>query len=383
MIPTYDCAGYLRQTLASVLAQDPGPEHMQIEVVDDASSDDPQAVVDELGAGRVSFFRQPANVGHTANFNTCLQRSRGQLVHLLHGDDAVRPGFYDAMGRAFTEHPDVGAAFCRAITVDRDGHWQRIGRLLHTAAGPLQRAPERLLAHRPVQAAALVARRDAYLGIGGFRASDADATEVCLRLAAGHRVWHEPRPLALRRVRPGSLGEAAARTGADVRQVHRSIRAMRDDAGRAAVRAARRECGERALETASALLGAGDPRGAAAQLREGLVADPPALGRAALLAAVHRISDGALPTPAVRPRPNEAPPSGAHRATVAPVAGGVRPPAVVGDDPDLRLRGLPAPRRWRPSWPRTQAPSTCRSRSSTTPPPTTRRPSSTSSAPAA
>jgi glycosyltransferase involved in cell wall biosynthesis len=35
MIPTYNCANYLRETLASVLAQDPGFEIVQIEVVDD------------------------------------------------------------------------------------------------------------------------------------------------------------------------------------------------------------------------------------------------------------------------------------------------------------------------------------------------------------
>ena len=36
MIPTFNSAKYLRETLGSVLAQDPGPERMQIEVVDAA-----------------------------------------------------------------------------------------------------------------------------------------------------------------------------------------------------------------------------------------------------------------------------------------------------------------------------------------------------------
>ena len=81
MIPTYNCANYLRETLTSVLAQDPGAEIMQIEVIDDCSTkDDPQAVVEELGKGRVIFYRQPQNVGHTKNFETCLTRSRGKLI---------------------------------------------------------------------------------------------------------------------------------------------------------------------------------------------------------------------------------------------------------------------------------------------------------------
>src|SRR5688572_27849490 len=62
MIPTYHCARFLRQTLESVLIQDPGPVWMQIEVVDDGSIlDDPGAVVAEVGQGRVHFYRQAQN----------------------------------------------------------------------------------------------------------------------------------------------------------------------------------------------------------------------------------------------------------------------------------------------------------------------------------
>lgn len=56
MIPTYNCAKYLRETLASVLVQDPGPDVMQIEVVDDHSTkDDPEAVVKELAGDRYTY----------------------------------------------------------------------------------------------------------------------------------------------------------------------------------------------------------------------------------------------------------------------------------------------------------------------------------------
>jgi glycosyltransferase involved in cell wall biosynthesis len=72
MIPTYNCAHYLRETLASVLAQDLGPEKMQIEVVDDCSTlDNPAAVVKELGRGRVEFYRQPKNQGYIRSKHAC------------------------------------------------------------------------------------------------------------------------------------------------------------------------------------------------------------------------------------------------------------------------------------------------------------------------
>jgi glycosyltransferase involved in cell wall biosynthesis len=119
MIPTFNCAGYLRQTLESVLAQDPGPAAMEIEVVDDCSTaDDPSAVVAQVGRGRVRFHKKPVNEGAIRNFNTCIERSSGEFVHILHGDDFVLPGFYSAMETRLSQCPNASMAFCRSLVVD-------------------------------------------------------------------------------------------------------------------------------------------------------------------------------------------------------------------------------------------------------------------------
>src|SRR5260370_41738394 len=75
MIPAYNCSEYLRGNIQSVLQQDPGPEIMQIEVVDDASTDaDVESLVRDIGQGRVGYYRQPENVGSLRNFETSLNR---------------------------------------------------------------------------------------------------------------------------------------------------------------------------------------------------------------------------------------------------------------------------------------------------------------------
>ena len=52
MIPTFNCGRFLPQAIASVLAQAPSPNTMQIEVIDDHSTvDDPEKIAEEVGGG--------------------------------------------------------------------------------------------------------------------------------------------------------------------------------------------------------------------------------------------------------------------------------------------------------------------------------------------
>jgi hypothetical protein len=266
MIPTFNCAGTLRATLESVLAQDPGAEAMQIEVVDDCSTrDDPEAVVAELGHGRVGFHRQPHNRGHVANFNTCLQRSHGRLVHLLHGDDCVRDGFYTVMQRGFDTRPGIGAAFCRYISADRAGHWGKIAPLEQDEPGVLAGWLEKIAVGQRLQPPCVVVRRAVYEHLGGFDArvrSYGEDWEMWVRIAAHYPVWYEPEPLALYRVGGASLTSGAMRSGDNVRDLVRVIDLIGPLLPAADAERLRREALETtartALERARRALGASD-----------------------------------------------------------------------------------------------------------------------------
>ena len=279
MIPTYNCANYLRQTLTRVLAQDPGAEVMQIQVVDDCSTlDDPEAVVKEVGQGRVEFYRQPQNVGHTGNFATCLQRSRGELIHLLHGDDYVLDGFYSRLQQGFEQRPNLGAAFCRQIYMNHEGHWSEFSQLEQPESGVLENWLERIAIYQRIQTPAIVVRRSVYEQLGGFdqRLSWAEDWEMWVRIAAHYPVWYEPQPLAAYRMHDGSNTGRYARTGENLRDLVRAIEIIKAYLPAARAEVLSRKSREHwsivyARWLAYQMLFQGELDGASAQVREGLI----------------------------------------------------------------------------------------------------------------
>lgn len=170
MIPSYDCAQYLARTLDSVLSQDPGPDAMQIEVVDDGSSDRPEDLVARLGGGRVAFFRQRQNVGPTRNFNTCIERSRGELVHILHGDDFVEAGFYDKMRVLADDNTDTALFSCRVKVVDLGEELLWIHAMVESF-GKTSRIAKPLYYANRFLTPGVVVRRTFYETCGGFDTS--------------------------------------------------------------------------------------------------------------------------------------------------------------------------------------------------------------------
>lgn len=258
MIPAYQCGAFLGDTLRSVLAQDPGPEAMQIEVVDDASDEDLAAIVRAVGEGRVAYHRQPNNIGHIANFADCLKRSRGEIVHLLHGDDLVLPGFYQALERGFGD-PAVGAAFCRWQVIDAAGSVTAVAEAEQAVAGPLDDALARLASEQRIVTPAIAVRRRVWEQLGGFdpRLACAEDWEMWVRIAAHYGIWYEPKLLAAYRRHDQSN---SGRHFANARELHYTRQAMelfrpllpKDRADRI-IAAARRAYARTALDNAREL----------------------------------------------------------------------------------------------------------------------------------
>jgi protein O-GlcNAc transferase len=226
VIPTYNRPDWLAHCLTSVLQQAPGPESMQILVVDDASPVDIAPIVHRIGQGRVQYHRSPKNLNQPGIFNLGLQMAVGEWIHLLHDDDWVLPGFYQKMQQALEpQQTGIGAACCRYAMTDAVGHWQGVSPSLHPVAGILPRWLHTIGTKNPLNPPAVVIRRTAYETLGGYH-PDLGFTsdwEMYKRIATDYRWWYLPETLVCYRRHGESATEYFAQTQQQQAQIMRAI----------------------------------------------------------------------------------------------------------------------------------------------------------------
>lgn len=219
VIPVHDCAHYLARMLPEVVAQLAYRSDAEIIVVDDVSADDPAQVVKRLCGDQVQYLRNERHLGAIATFNRCLEVAGGEFVHLLHGDDAVRPGFYRAMESALSD-PTIVAAVCRVQDVDADGNPIYITRSYRKGTGVWTNALEAFAVSNRVRAPGIVVRRSAYEDVGGYLTDLPHAAdwEMWTRLAGHGPLMFVDEVLACYRRHEASDTSARTRTGANVEE---------------------------------------------------------------------------------------------------------------------------------------------------------------------
>jgi glycosyltransferase involved in cell wall biosynthesis len=227
MIPVYNCYDYVREALESVLLQDPGESLMQIEIVDDHSTDGEVAkLVDEVGKGRVKYYRQKTNCGSLRNFETCINRAKGHYVHLLHGDDKVLPGFYNQIETLFDKFPAAGAAFTNFNYIDHKSNpIPIINKCILTTPGIIPDFLNKIAIKQLVQPPAIIVKRSTYEQIGSFYAVHfGEDWEMWARIARRFPVAYSPEYLASYRAGHGiGISHNSLRTGQNIADMKKVI----------------------------------------------------------------------------------------------------------------------------------------------------------------
>jgi glycosyltransferase involved in cell wall biosynthesis len=177
VIPCYNAARWLPESLGSVLKQDAGPEQMQILVVDDcSSSDDPREVVERIGHGRVEFHQQKTNVGKSRNFATGISLASGKWIHILHADDMVAGNFYGEIKRVIDSLPSVGAVFSESRYINESAIEVGSTGAVLTESGVIPNFESLQYTAQRIQTPSIVVSRNCYEQLGTFR-SDLTLTE--------------------------------------------------------------------------------------------------------------------------------------------------------------------------------------------------------------
>jgi glycosyltransferase involved in cell wall biosynthesis len=198
--PSFQMAGFLRETIDSVLAQD--WPHVDYLVMDGGSRDGTRDLLEGYG-DRIRWVSEPDG-GQADAVNRGFERTHGELFTFINADDVYRPGALRAAVEGFVRNPDAAAVYGDADFVDRNGDT--------VTPYPVRDFDRERLMHEcfVCQPAAFV-RRDTWAAVGGLDAELRYALDydLWIRLSEHHRMARIPGTLATSRMHPDnkSLGE--------------------------------------------------------------------------------------------------------------------------------------------------------------------------------
>lgn len=221
VIPAYNVAPFIRETLASVFAQTIA--NYEVIVVNDGSPDTVEferAI--EPYRERIRYFRQE-NRGASAARNAGLRAARGEWIAFLDADDLWLPAYLDEQLRFIREHNcDLVCADAMIFGDSADAGQTYMEAVMESApvSGEVTFL-DLVSSDRSLMTSGVVARRDLILAVGLFDEAlrNAQDFDLWLRLARhGARLAYQRQVLLRYRARPDSL------SGDAINSHHRELR---------------------------------------------------------------------------------------------------------------------------------------------------------------
>lgn len=120
-VPVFNGARHLEQCLDSLLAQT--YDHLEIVISDNASTDRTPEICRSFCERdpRVTYHRQPQNIGAAANYNFLVRHTEGELFKWAAHDDVCAPDFVERCVAALDHRPDAVLAFPKMTFIDDAG----------------------------------------------------------------------------------------------------------------------------------------------------------------------------------------------------------------------------------------------------------------------
>jgi glycosyltransferase involved in cell wall biosynthesis len=217
IVPCYNYGRFLAGCVDSIFKSTSHP--LEVIVIDDASTDETQAVTSNLARAdaRVRVFRHDVNWGHIATYNHGFSLVRGVYVHLISADDELAPGALDRAVAIMERHPEVG--FVYGPVARRVGQDVPVLRSRRAASYGIMRGADWIAARcqdgrNPVLSPEVTVRQSVALAAGDYdaRLPDLADLEMWLRLAARSDVGVvQDADQAIYRIHGGNMNLASSR----------------------------------------------------------------------------------------------------------------------------------------------------------------------------
>ena len=123
IIPAYNCAEYIEETVASAMAST--YPHIEIIITNDGSTDSTAVVIDQVAAKNplVKAFNQ-INKGVSATRNFCISKASGKYILPLDADDLISTDYIEKAVEALSKNDNVKIVYGKAdFFGDRTGDW--------------------------------------------------------------------------------------------------------------------------------------------------------------------------------------------------------------------------------------------------------------------
>jgi glycosyltransferase involved in cell wall biosynthesis len=120
-IPSFNAAGFIRESILSVFDQD--YKNIELIIIDDASSDETASIVAELISDAhipVVFDVNSSNLGLAGNWNKTLELASGKYIKVLPSDDKISVNCISKSVEAMESHGEAVIAFSPRVVIDRE-----------------------------------------------------------------------------------------------------------------------------------------------------------------------------------------------------------------------------------------------------------------------